>query len=122
MPSKEYYQKHKEHYKEYNKEWYKNNKEHKKEYDKERYKTDYGKKSMIIGNWKHSGLIHDNYEALYEYYINCWECDNCGVELVSGNYGNNKRCMDHCHKTGKFRNILCNSCNVLRGKDDNSIS
>jgi hypothetical protein len=31
------------------------------------------------------GLIHDNYEALYEHYINTFECDNCGVELVTGN-------------------------------------
>ena len=99
---KEYYQKHKEYYKEYReknkehrkeykKKWHKNNKEHSKEYAKEYRQTDVGKKSFIIGNWKHRGLIHDDYEALYDKYINTFECDNCGVELVSGLYGNNKR-------------------------------
>ena len=135
MPTKEQYQKHKEYYKEYreknkehrkeyNKEWYKNNQEHKKEYKKEYNKqylqTATAKKSGTISRWKQLGLICDNYEELYKHYINTFECDNCGVELVSGLYGNNKRCMDHCHITGKFRNILCNMCNIERGKDDNS--
>ena len=81
--------------------------------------TDAGKKARIINKWKHYGLICDNYEALYEHYINTFECDNCGIELVSGNCAN-KRCMDHCHITGKFRNILCNTCNIQRGYDDRS--
>jgi len=133
MPRKEYYQKHKERCKECNKEYRKKNKEyykeyrekhkeHCKEYNKEYNQTTAGKKKTTIANWKHNGLICDNYEELYNKYINTWECDNCGVELVSGMYGNNKRCMDHCHKTGKFRNILCNTCNIQRGFDDNSIN
>ena len=116
MPTKEQYQKYKEYYKEYREK----NKEHRKEYKKKYLQTDAGKKSYTISNWKQGGLIHDNYEALYEHYINTFECDNCGIELVSGRYGNNFRCMDHCHKTGKFRNILCNTCNIERGKDDKS--
>jgi hypothetical protein len=151
MPTKEEYQKHKEYYKEYreknkehlteyrkewyennkehrkeydkkySKEWYKNNKEHKTQYNKEYKQTDAGKKTHLISRWKQTGLICDNIEELYEHYINTFECDNCGIELVTGNYGANKRCLDHCHITGKFRNILCNTCNVERGKDDNSI-
>ena len=27
-----------------------------------------------------------------------------------------RKCMDHCHLTGEYRNILCNSCNI----NDNS--
>ena len=110
--------------KEYSKEWYKNNKEYKKEYqkeyDKEYKQTDAGKKTNTINNWKQTGLICDNIEELYEKYINTWECDNCSIELVTGKYGANRRCMDHCHKTGKFRNILCHCCNIQRGLDDNS--
>ena len=116
MPSKERYQKHKEYYKQYNKEYKKNNQEHIKVYNQ----TDICKKTMIISNWKRSSLICDNYEELYKHYINTWECDNCGVELVSGNYGANRRCMDHCHITCKFRNILCHTCNIQRGLDDRS--
>ena len=117
---KEYSKNNQEYRKEYNKEWYKNNQEYRKEYNKEYKQTATAKKSNTISKWKFSGLIHDNYEALYEHYINTFECDNCGIELVSGRYGNNFRCMDHCHKTGKFRNILCNTCNIERGKDDKS--
>jgi len=73
-----------------------------------------GKKSIRISDWKLSGVKCDDWNELYEYYVNCWECENCGVELIEGNYGNNKRVLDHCHKTGKFRNVLCNSCNILR--------
>jgi len=129
---KEYYEKNKEHYKQLGKEYREknkesikeyreNNKEYYKEYDKEYRQTDAGKKSNLISKWKQTGLICDNYEALYEKYINTFECDNCGIELVSGMYGANRRCMDHCHITGKFRNILCHVCNIERGKDDNSI-
>ena len=32
----------------------------------------------------------------------------------------NKKCMDHCHLTGLFRNILCNSCNSKRREKENS--
>ena len=114
--NKKYYNNNKEHIKEYRK----NNQEHIKEYDKEYKQTDAGKKTNTISKWRQTGLIHDNYEELYNKYINTWECENCGIELVTGNTAPNFRCMDHCHKTGKFRNILCHSCNIQRGYDDNS--
>lgn len=112
LSNQERYQKYKETYKKYRE----NNKEHKKEYRQ----TDSGKKSRVISVWKHSGLICENIEELYKHYINTFECDNCGVELVTGNTAPNFRCMDHDHITGKFRNILCHYCNLQRGYDDNS--
>ena len=122
-----YYENNKEPIKEYNKDYYHNNKvvvleKQKQYYDKTKQKLQEPKykKAVRICAWKQVGLIHDNYEALYEHYINTFECDNCGIELVSGNYGANRRCMDHDHITGKFRNILCCSCNLERGYDDNS--
>ena len=118
--NKKYREANKEHIKEYKKQYREANKAHIKEYKKEYYQTDKGKKSFIIGMWKYTGLIHDDYEALYEHYINTWECDNCAIALVTGNTAPNFRCMDHDHKTKKFRNILCNFCNLERGKDDNS--
>ena len=75
-----------------------------------------GKKSIRISDWKLSGVKCDDWNELYEYYVNCWECENCGVELIEGLYGNNKKCLDHCHITGKFRNVLCHYCNLLRDK------
>jgi len=107
---KNYYEKNIEKKKEQKKEWYEVNKEQIKEY----FKTPQGKKIRRIKNWKHSGLISEDYDKIYEIYVNTWECDNCGIELVEGNYGANRRCMDHNHRTGEFRNILCGTCNIMR--------
>ena len=85
-----------------------------KESDKRYNQTEAGKKSFRIYAWKQRKVICDDWDALYEYYVNCWECENCGVELVEGHTALNKRCLDHCHITGKFRNVLCHYCNLLR--------
>lgn len=68
-------------------------------------------KRQRIKNWKLKGLIGD-YEMIYERYINTTNCDLCNIELCEGRKGNNKKVMDHCHITGNFRNILCNTCNT----------
>ena len=123
LSNKEHYQKYKETYKEWrknNQEYIKEYRENNQEYIKEYKQTATGKKSNTISNWKRRGLIHDDYEALYEKYINTWECENCAIELVTGHTAPNRRNMDHDHITGKFRNILCNMCNIERGKDDRS--
>jgi len=111
-----YYEKNKKEILERQQKYYGENKEKIKKTQQKYDQTEEGKKSYRIRRWKRMKVICDDWDALYEYYINCWECENCGVELIEGNYGNNKRVLDHCHKTGKFRNVLCNSCNVLRGE------
>ena len=84
----------------------------KKEYNKWYRTTEKGKKSITIGQWKFKGLIwetEDEIDEIYNRYLNSKYCENpkCGKE-----YKNSKdKCMDHCHTTHKFRNILCNSCN-----------
>ena len=64
------------------------------------------RKSDTLYNWKRRGLIADNIDEIYDRYINATHCEKCNIEFKD------KRYMDHCHKTGKFRNILCNSCNM----------
>ena len=69
-------------------------------------KTEAGKKSMRISSWKTQGIISDDYNKLYERYINTTICDLCKINL-----NNIKKCIEHCHNTGTFRNIVCSKCN-----------
>jgi len=107
---KEYREKNKEKIKEQRKEYREKNKEYYKEYNQ----TETGKKSCRITNWKKRGIKSDDYNSLYDYYINCKNCELCNVELVEG-LDNNSKCLDHDHESGLFRNVLCRSCNVKRG-------
>ena len=66
------------------------------------------RKSHTIYDWKRYGLICDDYNALYETYIETTECQHCQTEFTK----NNRRCMDHDHETGLFRKIVCHRCNV----------
>ena len=101
--------------KEYKKEYRQKNKEKILAMDKECYKKNKKKnhKKLTIKNWRCCGLVGD-LDAIYERYINTTHCDTCKIELCSGNKGANHRCMDHCHVSGEFRNILCNTCNCQR--------
>jgi hypothetical protein len=105
--------------KEYMKQYREKNRDKKKEYMKQYKQTPFGKKSRIISDWKKRGLIETEqytYDELYEAYLYCGYCENCDVKLTKDRYNTlTTKCMDHDHKTGIFRNILCNSCNVKRG-------
>tara|TARA_R110001606_G_scaffold158946_1_gene302835 strand:+ start:132 stop:482 length:351 start_codon:yes stop_codon:yes gene_type:complete len=108
--SKQYYLNNREKLKEQSKQYYLNNAEKVAEYGK----TENGKKLNRITNWKHRGVITDDFDELYEKYINTNNCEECNVELIHGMFGSNKKCLDHNHKTGQFRNILCQGCNLRR--------
>ena len=80
-----------------------------------------GKKSARITCWKQGGVISDDYDVLYTKWKETTHCEECDVELIEGNKGENKKTLDHDHKTGAFRNIVCNSCNVTRGNQDRGV-
>ena len=42
-------------------------------------------------------------------------CDICGRMSQPGRWDNGNLMIDHDHKTGKVRGVLCHSCNVLIG-------
>ena len=111
---KEYYEDNKEKIKENDRLWRENNKEKRKEYfkkkNKEYNKTEKGIKSKTISHWKFYGVKNDDFDKLYDYYLNCKFCEECKVDLTLY-----KKCLDHDHTTGLFRNVVCNRCNCKRG-------
>ena len=68
-------------------------------------------------NWKSQGLLwtsDEEFEEIYQRYITSTNCELCGNVYKSSL----NRHMDHEHcidnKWGWFRNVVCNSCNMLR--------
>jgi len=111
--------------KEYDRKYYQNNKEKNRLYHNE-YQKQYRKnnkeksdKSCRIAKWKSRGVISEDYNKLYEYYLSIEECENCCIELNQD--GATIKCLDHCHQTGEFRNILCKVCNTTRDQKYNKL-
>ena len=77
--------------------------------------TTEGKKKTMISRWSNMGLI-GNYSKIYDYYFKIDKCQECEIVFgVKGDGTGTFKCMDHCHKTGLFRNVLCSKCNLARG-------
>ena len=80
-----------------------------KEYMKQLQKQPHIIKNKMISVWKKRGVISDDYSKLYDDYLLINKCELC--EVVLEGKGRNKKCLDHDHKSGLFRNVLCNNCN-----------
>lgn len=62
--------------------------------------------------WRYEGFTKEHENVLF--------CEVCNVNLVLTAQGNSRQCIDHDHSTGKFRGVLCSSCNkMLGGAKDN---
>jgi len=60
------------------------------------------------------GLTLEQYDTMLE--AQGGSCVTCG-----GNNNGKRLVVDHCHKTGKVRGLLCNRCNSAMGLvDDNT--
>ena len=55
------------------------------------------------------GISESEYKARLVAQNDC--CLLCGVEFNHGDWGSNSPVVDHCHKNGHVRGILCNECN-----------
>tara|TARA_R110000803_G_scaffold38352_1_gene82853 strand:+ start:213 stop:602 length:390 start_codon:yes stop_codon:yes gene_type:complete len=73
-------------------------------------KTDKGKKARTKTSWKRQGLDMSNFEEIYELYLDTTNCQKCNILFINDG-GGSKKCMDHCHDTGMFRNVICSRCN-----------
>ena len=112
---REYRRKNRERLTEYHKTYREEHKDKIVEYEKERsenkkeyYKTPNGIKSRKINKWKSRGVISNDFDTLYDLFINtdkCMYCEKVFVDSVD-------RCLDHDHETGLYRAVLCRSCNV----------
>jgi len=81
------------------------------EKDKRYYQSDKGKKAERKKWWKKNGVIFDNdFDEIHDRYINSSQCELCDKVYKSSR----DRCLDHCHTTGKFRNVVCQNCNHIR--------
>ena len=66
-----------------------------------------------ICEWKRTGLIlreGETYKGIYSLYMNTDNCNLCNVKF-NNEIHNERRCMDHNHSTGFFRQVLCMKCN-----------
>ena len=104
--------------KEYWRQYNLKNKEKIKEHMKEYYQTESGIKSYRINRWKARGIITDDYDAMYDHYIQTSFCDECKIELTYDKHiTKTTKCLDHDHTITdrpNFRNILCHPCNIRR--------
>lgn len=89
-----------------------------KTFDENSYYNRGGWKKRIENVWKTRGIINMTYD-LYEKMLADQnnKCVICDIE-----HNNIKKLhVDHCHKTGKVRGLLCNNCNNGIGKLGDSI-
>ena len=110
---KEYRRNHLEYFKEYGIEFRQKNPEYFKDY----FRSEKGHRSNIILNWRRVGMVAEDWNEVYDYYIMTTNCEYCDVELTGGR-SNKCKCLDHNHTTGQIRGVLCKVCN-LRDKFKN---
>ena len=87
-------------------EWAERNREKERERQREISKTDKEKKRQMIKSWKHYGIISEDFDILYEKYLQCEKCEWCKTIF------NKKRYIEHNHYSGEIRGIVCQSCNL----------
>lgn len=67
------------------------------------------------------GITLEEYEELAAYQDHvCAICKKPDTHMNRWGHTNNNLSIDHCHKTGKIRGLLCKRCNTSIGKFEDS--
>ena len=125
--SKEYYKTHKKKHKELRKRWRSSNKErcdrnrHNWQLKNPQKTKDLSRKS----SWKQHGIINldgsdftvINYDRLYQ--VQCGRCSICMKHVTELPRSKKTLVVDHDHKTGFVRGLLCDPCNRSLGWIEN---
>jgi len=84
-----------------------------------------GIKSRRITRWKQMGIISDDWDKTYDWFMNTLHCQNpeCNVILSTSKIrSNTTKCLDHDHNiinSPNIRGVLCHRCN-LNDKSNNT--
>jgi hypothetical protein len=65
------------------------------------------------GLWEHYKLTIDEYRAMHDSQNGV--CLICQKSAVGRGKLKNQLAVDHCHKTGRIRGLLCSKCNTALG-------
>jgi hypothetical protein len=99
---REYYARHKEKMNTAHRKWYSENKEKMALY-KKKWLKEHPTYNRVYNLDYLYGFSAEDYQKLVEEYQN--RCGICGIELTEPH-------VDHDHKTGKVRGLLCQTCNL----------
>lgn len=67
-------------------------------------------------------ILRNRYGLTLEDYEDLLQEQNGGCAICEASPPENRRLsVDHCHKTGKIRGLLCNKCNCCLGMVDDNI-
>ena len=101
-------------------------KEEKAAYDKKWDQSPAGLKYRRIKNWKQMGIISDDWDKTYDWFINTLNCENskCNALLTTSKIrSSTTKCLDHDHTfidSPNIRNVLCHQCNVNNNSTNTS--
>ena len=123
--SKMYRKRNKEKIKEYDKKYRETHKEELKERRRKYHLKNKIERNKAIRNWtliRDFGITEKDYQTFFKNQNGV--CAICGTkESDLGNNGKIKKlAVDHDHKTGKVRGLLCGRCNLMLGRLKDSIN